>query len=899
VSVQGDRGNDLPSGTVTLLFADIEGSTRLLTQLRADGFAPVRARLRQLIRDAAAARDGREVDWAGDGVFLAFPRARDAVLAATQLQRALEDEPWPPEGVVRLRVGIHTGEPDLGDEGYVGMDVVVASRICAAAHGGQIVVSRATRDFFGDADPGISFRPLGSHRLKDVPGAEQLFQLVADGLQEGFAPLRTLGGSALPALHHRLVGRRQDLTSTLALLGRPDVRLVTITGPGGAGKSRLALEIAALTAVERPVHLVGLAPVSDAELVPATIAHVLGVRDADGRPVMDTVAEHLAGTGSLVLLDNFEHVADAAKYVSTLLHRTPDVDVLVTSRAPLRLSGEHVVPLQPLSVHDASTLFSELAAARGVILHDDALPSVREICRRLDGLPLAIELVAARLAVLPPAQLLRALDEGLTLDMEGPIDLPDRQRTLRATIDWSYGLLSESQRELHQTLAVFSGGCTLDDARALSESTSFLGDLESLVTGSLLRSDVSDGELRLFMLETVREDALARLADEGKLDGLRQRHAERFLELAVSAEDELAGQDQGKWLDRLERELDNIRAALDWFLTSGRAEDVLRAVSALGRFWMAHGHVTEARGWLSHGIAVAEDVAPEVRARALMTAAHQATAQSDWETAGPLLEEAHELLEQAGRGRERVFALALRSWVYLMQDEVENAKRLAHDAVAVADDLGDDRAFSLALMGLGDVHSAQGDHEHALARYEEAVALRTRLGDLLLVTDAVYYVGMAAFRAGGLARARQEFEKALASASELGEATHIAAAQFMLAEVDILEGEPASAMARAKESLALYSDLEDDRSRARCLVVLAATAVAEGSYEAAARTLGAADAARGDDSPDEFETPVLERFLPDLEERLGADAMKDLAAEGRALGQDELRLAIVSPEAPA
>jgi predicted ATPase/class 3 adenylate cyclase len=897
MSTSADLRNLLPGGTVTMLFADIEGSTRLLNTLRG-GFAPVRARLRQLVREAAGAHEGREVDWAGDGVFLAFPRARDAVLAATDLQRALESEPWPPDGVVRMRIGIHTGEPDLGEEGYVGIDVVVAARICAAAHGGQVVVSRATRDFLGDdPDTGVSFRPLGSHRLKDVSAPEQLFQLVASGLQEGFAPLRTLGGASLPALHHRLVGRRQDLTATLALLARPDVRLVTITGPGGAGKSRLALEIAALTALERSVHLVGLAPVSDPALVPASIAHVLGVREPTSRPLVECIAEQLSGSGALLFLDNFEHLGDAAEHVSSLLNLAPDIDVLVTSRSPLRLSGEHVVPLEPLSIHDASTLFAELAAARGVVLREDTLPAVREICRRLDGLPLAIELVAARLAVLPPAQLLVALDEGLALDMEGPVDLPERQRTLRATIDWSYGLLSESQRELHRSLAVFAGGCTLDDARALSGAATFLSDLEGLVTGSLLRSDVSDGEVRLFMLETVREDALARLESDGRLEDLRRRHAERFVALAVSADEGLAGPDQARWLERLERELDNFRAALDWCLSSGRVEDALRAAAALDRFWRAHGHVTEARAWLSHALAVAGEIAPAVRADALWTAANQATTQSDWESAVPMLVEARELFEQTGRVREEVFALANLSFVSRMRDDVDAAERFAREAVAVASSLGDDRASSGALMALGDVHTVQGEHELALGRYEEAVALRRQLGDPLLVSDAVYNLGLAAFHAGDQPRARRAFEDALSGVRDLGEVPHMAAAQFMLAELDILEGDSASARDRARESLALYTDLGDARSRARCHVVLACAAATDGSPEEAARSLGAANALRGDDPPDDFERPLLDRWVPELVAALGEQRVVELGLEGGRVGTGAAPLDVVTTSA--
>jgi class 3 adenylate cyclase len=495
---RSDTLRSLPAGTVTLLFADVEGSTRLLHAL-GERFAPARARMREIVREQASSRGGHEVDWAGDGVFLVFPRAGDAIAAAAEIQRALAGEPSPPDEALRLRIGIHTGEPELIDADYVGMDVVVAARICASAHGEQIVVSRATRDVAGDKPvPDAEYLPLGRHRLKDVPAIAQLFQVVAPGLREAFPPLRTLGATTFPALHHRLVGRADALSQIEALISRSDVRLVTVTGPGGAGKSRLALEAAAAAALERPVHLVGLAPVSHPDLVPDAIARAIGVRESPGRPLLHSIADSLGGTRALLFLDNLEHLAPAAAHIAELLDRASDLDVLVTSRASLRLSGEYVLPLDPLAPDDAATLFVELAAARGVLLHPDTLASVQAICRRLDGLPLAIELVAARLVLLPPAQILQALDAGLALEMEGPIDLPERQRTLRAAIDWSYRLLTEEQRDLHGALSVFANGCTLEDARAIAKTgPRFLPDLEALVAWSLLRSDVTDGDVRL------------------------------------------------------------------------------------------------------------------------------------------------------------------------------------------------------------------------------------------------------------------------------------------------------------------------------------------------------------------------------------------------------------------
>jgi predicted ATPase/class 3 adenylate cyclase len=891
-----DSRKQLPRGTVTLFFADVEGSTRLIHAL-GDRYAEARTRARELVRASAAARDGHEVDWAGDGAFLVFGRARDAVAAAVELQRALADEPWPLDTPVRMRIGLHTGEPELGDEGYVGMDVHVAARICSAAHGGQIVLSRATRDFVADDQPEVlSFRALGSHRLKDVGRAHQLFQLVADGLEESFPPLQALGGATLPVLHHRLVGRRDDLAEIRALLGQGKARLVTITGPGGAGKSRLALEAAAGAALERPVHLVGLASISDPALIPAEISRALGVRESGARGLLEQIADALEGTGTLLVLDNLEHLDSAPQHVRGLLDGISDLGILTTSRVPLRLSGEHVLPLEPLPVDDAALFFAELATVQGVRLPEDALPAVREICRRLDGLPLAIELVAARLVVLPPAQLLRALDEGLALDMEGPVDLPTRQRTLRVTLDWSYGLLTESQRALHGALAVFAGGCTLDDGRVVSgASPTFLSDLEGLVAGSLLRSDATgDGGVRLSMLETVREHALDRLAGEGRLESARKRHAERFVELALAAETELAGPDQAEWLDRIERELDNIRVTLDWCVSTGRIVDGLRAMSALGRFWRAHGHVSEARRWLSTGLALARDLPDDVRADALWTAARQATAQHDFDGAVPLLEEAVVIFRQLERSREAAFALSELGWIALERGQTARAEALCEEALAVADEAADARARSGALRVLSDVFAARNELTEAIELQKEALALRRTLGDPLLVSDATYHLGVSFFRVRDTDRARQALAESLVLARELGEETQQAAALFMLAELDLLAGDHDLAETQIRESLAVYTRMENDRDRAECLVVLAGVAAAKGSFEEAARLLGAADTLRGDAPLDLYELPVLERFQPDLEAALGEDEFARLRAEAAHLGPDVFLREVVS-----
>jgi predicted ATPase/class 3 adenylate cyclase len=886
----------LPSGTVTLLFADVEGSTRLL-HLLGERFVPARARMRELVRKAAFDHDGAEVDWAGDGVFLAFSRASDAVAAAAEIQRSLAIEPWPDEEAHRLRIGIHTGEPELGPEGYVGMDVVIAARVCAAAHGEQVVVTRSTRDVAG-REPlhRAAFRPLGHHRLKDVPAAAQIFQLAAPGLREDFPPLKTLTATSLPALHHRLVGRADALERVEGLLAG-GTRLVTITGPGGAGKSRLALEVAARAAVDRPVHLVGLAPVIDAELVPSAIARAIGARESGGRIVLESVADSLNGAGALLFLDNLEHLPTATAPVAELLNLVPDLQILATSRAPLRLSTEHVHPLAPLSIEDATTLFVELAAARGVLLQESALVSVHEICRKLDGLPLAIELVAARLAVLPPAEILRALGEGLALEMEGPVDLPERQRTLRAAIDWSYGRLSPSQRALAGALAVFADSGSLDDVRTVARAgPEFLRDLEALVGWSLVRSESTDGDLRLSMLRTVREYALEHASAEGRLDELQQRHADRFLELALEAESELAGTEQAEWLNRLEGEFDNVAAALDCLLSSGRAEDALRAISALERFWRAHAHVGEARRWLSLGLELAANVSADVRADALWASARQAAAQSDWDAAVPMLEEALVLFRAQGRRREIAFALSELGFIALRRGDIARASTLCNEALVIARELGEPRATSGVLAILAEVSRNRGEFDEAVAFSDEVLALRRMLGDATLVTDATYHVGVSTFAAGDFLRSAEAFGATLELARELGDALYRAAALYMLGAIDLLRGDVESAHPRLTESLSMYTELADERSVAECLCALGGYAAATDKPEDAARLWGAADRFRGT-SPLDYAEPAIEaRFRPGLVDALGEQRYEELRSEGRWTGAESSTAVLVGKQ---
>ena len=626
--------HELPTGTVTLLFTDIEGSTRLL-QRAGESYATLLDEHRRILRRAFSGHGGVEIDTQGDAFFVAFATAQDAATAAIEAQQALARQAWPGDNEIRVRIGLHTGEPTAANGNYVGLAVHQGARVMAAGHGGQILLSESTRALLDDR---VQVRDLGEHRLKDLSGPQHLYQLQVEGLPADFPPLKTLENrpTNLPAQPNALIGRGEELEETEALLSRADVRLLTLTGAGGAGKTRIALHLAAnlLERYSDGVFFVSLAPVRDWELVLPTIAQTLGLREQPGEPLTKTLTEYLRDKQLLLVLDNFEQVVAAAPPLAGLLAEAPALAVVVTSRTPLHLSGERTYPVPPLALPDLQglpqttalakyesvRLFLERAQAATpeFALTDENARTVAEICIRLDGLPLAIELAAPRVRTLPPPALLRRLDQRLGLLTGGAQDVEERQRTLRATIEWSHELLVDEERELFACLGVFIGGCRLEAAEAVCDAGGELGldlvdGLESLVEKSLLRQKADpDGEPRFWMLETIREFALEALAGSGGLAEARRRHATYYLSVAERIDLEARTGDQASLFAQLELENANLRAAVEWARDTEGGDLLLRLATALWSFWAVRGHVAEGRIALEDAVEISQS--PPARA---------------------------------------------------------------------------------------------------------------------------------------------------------------------------------------------------------------------------------------------------------------------------------------------
>ena len=727
----------LPSGTVTFLFSDIEGSTRLVIDRGNEQYGAVLERHREQVRTVLATHSGVEVATEGDAFFVAFARASDALGAASAIQHASS------EGPVRVRVGIHTGEALIVDDDYVGLDVHKAARICAAAHGGQVLVSRATRDLAGGG-----LRDLGVYRLKDLTAPERLFQL---GETE-FPPLRTLRQTNLPVQPTLLLGRQQELTELLGLAA--SARLLTLTGPGGTGKTRLALQLAAHLSdrFRDGAWWVPLAAVSDPAVVLSTIAQHVGARG--------DLREHLADRHMVLLLDNLEQVLDAAPLIADLIRSLPDLSVITTSRERLAVSGEQEYPVAPLNAAAAEELFT----ARARQLHPDFQPdeAVRELCDRLDRLPLAIELAASRVKLMTPAQILSRLGRRLDLLEAGPRDAPTRQRTMRAAIGWSHDLLSQPERTLFRRLGVFPGSFDLDAAEAICDAD--LDDLQSLVEKSLLRNNQRG---RFFLLETTREYALEQLDGVGELAEMRRHHADWFLDLGDQAGRRIGSIEQGRWFRRLDDEVDNLRAALAWAMRHDLRRGIELA-STLLRPWRNHGRLTELIAWLEPALNSGH-IESATRVRALNTVGEALNFVDDFDRARPILEESLRLSRASGDKHAEAFPLRLLGMLEANDGSIPEATRLLEAALAIYRDAGDRANIARTTNLLGDCYLEAGEVDLARGTWEEAVAVATAIGDATLVAHDLGFLGDLALHLNEPDQAESHYRRALEIDQELGD----------------------------------------------------------------------------------------------------------------------------------
>ena len=823
-------GVALPRGIVTFLFTDIEGSTALWEQ---DAGAMRAAVVRHLaLLDAAiTAHGGHRYEQIGDAIQAAFATAGDGVAAAIDAQRALVAEPWQLPRPIRVRMALHTGEafPDSSGLYHQVPALNRLSRVLALTYGDQILLTHATRQLAGDTLPkDVVLQDLGEHRLRDLLQPERIYHVLAPGLPDTFPPLPSLERhhTNLPILLTSLVGREREVARVVALI-EEHYRLVTLVGPGGTGKTRLAFAAGAelLDAFADGVWFVDLAPITAPSLVLPAIATTLGVRETSAVNPEATLVTYLGSKRLLLLLDNFEHVVPAASHVSSLLSVCPQLAMLVTSREPLLLQAERQFPVAPLALPETQVMapLSELARVPAVdlfvqraqaILPDFALTrdnaaTVAEICRRLDGLPLAIELAAARIRLLPPAALLARLEHRLPLLTHGVRDAPARQQTLRNTIAWSHDLLVPEERMLFRRLSVFAGGWTLDAAAAIANPDGELdvfNGLAALVDKSLVRrSGDAAGEPRFGLLETIREFGLEQLEAAGESDEVRRCHAEYVLRSSEAISSELWHSTDPKLVERLASEHYNARGALEWFAKRGELESCLRLAVGMGWFWFIRGLATEGRSWLERAANREAAVAPEVRAWALM-----------W--ASPLA---------------------------LMQREVLAAISLGEASVALWREI-DDRSLGLAvaLVPLGQAVGQSGDQARGRALLEKALAISRSLDHTFLTVFVLENLAGLALLRGDPAAATALISEAAPLRRKVGHTWGAPYSLAVQAEIARREGNAAAALGYYRNAMALAEERGDRVFIGGLLTAIGSIGAVCGNGEGSVRLLGAAEKLR-------------------------------------------------------
>ena len=903
-----------PTGTVTLVFTDIEGSTSLLQAL-GDRYPEVLADHHRLIREAFARHGAVERGSAGDGLYFVFHGARAAVQAAVDGQLAIANQAWPDGIAIRDRMGLHTGEPRNATEGYVGIDVHRAARICAAGHGGQILISEATRALVADElRPPLGLVDLGAHRLRSLDGQQRLYQVSGPSLERDFPPPRTTDAprNNLKLEVTSFIGREREIEQATQILDHSSI--LTLTGPGGVGKSRVGLRLARglLDQFEDGTWIVDCGALTDPDFVLPSVVSAIGLTESAGRSLQEAIVDHLKGKRLLLVLDDCDPVLTQCAELAGALARTCSaVRVIVTSREALGVPGEAILPIaslmtpeagstvapSDLATVDACRLFVERARAVQPTfdLTEQNARSVAQLCRRLDGIPLAIELAAARVRALPVEQIAARLNDRFRLLTGGSRASVARHQTLRATIDWSYDLLTEPERAVLRRLSVFAGGATLDAAEFVCaddtiDPIDILDVLGRLVEKSLVSTDPTATEARFRLLETVREYARGRLVEAGEGDTTMRRHRDWYLALVDEASPAFfQGPDPVGWLRRIDHEHDDLRAALEGCLGQpGEGRSGLRLAAGLWRYWEIRGHLTEGRGWLERMLAaVGDDVSP-LRANALTGAGNLAFMQGDFRAASTFHEMSLALHRQMGDPQSIGYAANNLANAALQLGDHARARDLYEEAVAAARALGDERGAAFGSINLADVATREGDLAAARALHEEIMATIRELGDRWMEAFALDTFARAANRAGDREAARSLHVEALAILEGMGDRRGVARVQTHLAQLALSDGDSEQARDLFRQSLAIRQDLGDMPGLASAMENLAG-AIATDDAEAAARLHGAAESLR--EALRAMVPPqaagIHDQSLADLEARLGTDRFTAARREGRSMTPNE------------
>jgi predicted ATPase/class 3 adenylate cyclase len=925
---------ELPEGVVTFLFTDIEGSTRLL-QENEETFKTALARHNALLSEAIEQHRGHVFETVGDAYYAVFAHAVDAVGAAIAAQAALGEETWSTRAPIRARVALHTGDVERRGTKYFGSALFRSSRLLSAAHGGQILLSGTTAALVLDSLPDSStLKDLGEHRLRDLNRPEHIWQVSHPRIPSAFPPLRSLSTlpNNLPAQLTTFVGRSNEIAEVRRLMAT--TRLFTLTGSGGAGKTRLSIQVGAELLHDYPdgVWFVEFAPLADGDLVAQAIAHTLGLRQSPPQPILATLLEHLREKRMLVILDNCEHlVASCARVADTLLRSCPDIHLLATSRQALGLPGEvcwrvpslavpmfkQALPVEQVTQYDAVRLFIDRAVAvvPGFTVTSRNAPAVAQICWRLDGIPLAIELAASRVRALTVEQISARLDDRFKLLTGGSRAALPRQQTLRALIDWSYDLLSDDERTVFRRLAVFSGGFTLEAAEAVcseglgedapSSSLDVLDLLTQLVEKSLVIVEEVRDATRYVLLESVRQYALERLAACGELAVVQRHHAAYFVELADTAESLLLTHQRSVWMARMEAEYDNLRAiyvAARNAGSTGTSEEMrlaLRLVAALCWFWVPRGTQPEGLEWVEAILAQADDNALAERAKALTTAGILATFSGQTDLARTRLAEAIDawraLGQSAGLARSLVLAGAMDS----SDTSAVWERRSIMEGARLFRDIGDDHSLAVALRVGGILAYIVGDRDVARELTEEAVRHLDRLRDLWFVAQCLNSLGDFARGSGDDLQAAEFYRKTLEICRQQDFGGMTPSVLQNLAFVALRQGEPREALRSFGEGLAIFQSNNDRRGIAECLGGMAAAYWAMGRADVAARLIGTTEAALTASGALMWPAnrSTFERTSAEVRRHLGESAFASACGEGQRMTLDQAVAFALAPGA--